>query len=288
VAGSLLDAAWPAAEEHFVDNHLSSKPLIAPVITLPPSASSNPILRDLAAGEEPSERTAILYRLPLNLERAKSLPAIDYSIRQNKISQAVPFERPEGSLGSRILGSAIHAFLELLAQRLAAGIPVDSLLKEINSWQPRIAALLRNLSLSPSAVHEASPKVQQAISATLRDEEGLWLLKPRSEATSEKAITSWSEARTSIRVDRIFQAGEAPLSEGDSCLWIIDFKTTQYGGTAIDDFLLRERNQYIPQMSAYAKAIRETNENRQLRLGLYYPLLSKLIWWKDTDPPEIS
>ena len=289
VTGSLLDAAWPAAEEHFVDSTLASKPLIAPLITLPPPVSSNLVLRDLAAGEEePVTRTAILYRLPLDFQRAQSLPITAHALRANKTSQAAPFERPEGSFESRALGNAVHAFLELMAQRLAAGIQAEVLLNEIESWQPRIATLLRNVGLSPSAAQKTVPRVQQALGAMLRDPEGLWILEPHNEAASEKAFTSWDEVRRSVRLDRIFQAGEVPLSQGDDYLWIIDFKTTQYSGTKIDDFVRREREKYVPQMSAYTEVIREASKDSQLRIGLYYPMIPKFIWWKDTSEAEGS
>jgi hypothetical protein len=289
LAGSLLEAAWSVAEEHFVDSNVFSKPLIAPVVTMPPTASSNLILRDLAAGEEDiTTRTAILSRLPRDFQALQMLPIPIHNALNGRTSQTIAFQRSEGSLESRIFGNAVHAFLELLARDLVTGIPVEALLSEIESWQPRIAALLRNFGLSPSAIHTSVLQVQQALYAILRDPEGLWILGPHGQAASEKAFTSWDEERASVRLDRIFQAGDVPLSQGNDYLWIIDFKSTSYdSGIQIDEFLRRERDKYMPQMSAYAAIIRESDKDRGLRMGLYYPLIPKLIWWR-ADEPELS
>ena len=288
VAGSLLEAAWPAAEEHFVDSNLSSKPLIAPVITLPSSAPGNPVLLDLAAGEEDAvARPAILNRLPPDFHPQMS-PAVTHIVPASNTSYTIPFKRPEGSFESRVLGTVVHAFLESLAQNLASGTPNEALLNEIQSWQPRIGALLRNFGLSPSSARKAVLQVQQALGATLRDPEGLWILEPRDHAASEKALTSWNEDRMSVRLDRIFQAGETPLSPGNDYLWIVDFKTTSYSGDQIEGFFRQEREKYMPQMSAYIALLNEGEKDRPLRMGLYYPMIPKLIWWRPEDMAGIS
>jgi ATP-dependent exoDNAse (exonuclease V) beta subunit len=286
--GSLLDAAWPAAERHFVDSSLSSKPLTAPVITLPLPPSANPVIPNLAAEEEePATRAAILYRLPHNFQPRQSLPAITNNARIGRILQAIPFERPDGSFDARMLGNAMHAFLEVLARKLSTGISAQVLLNEIESWQPRIEALLRNFGLSSSTVQRTVPRVQHALTATLRDPQGLWILQPHEGASSEKAFTSWGEARMSVRLDRIFEAGEAPLFQGNGYLWIIDFKTAQYSGSDVDEFLKKERDKYLPQMSAYAEMLLGADRESQLKMGLYYPMIQRLIWWDHKDKVEV-
>jgi ATP-dependent exoDNAse (exonuclease V) beta subunit len=283
--GSLLEAAWPIAEEHFVDRNASSKPLIAPIVTLPHPTSDNLVLPSLAAGnEEPVTRAATLYRLPIDFHPTHQQPvASRSSTHRDATVAAAPFERPEGSFEARALGNAVHAFLELLAHRLAAGNSAELLLDEIALWQPRIEALLRNYGLSPSMAQRLVPRVRQALDATLRHPEGLWVLSPHREAASERALTTWEEERSSVRLDRIFRAGEAPFVQGEEHLWIIDFKTTQHSGAGTDSFLEREREKYAPQMAAYAKVLRDSTETHTLRMGLYYPMLSKLIWWEQPN-----
>jgi hypothetical protein len=117
----------------------------------------------------------------------------------------------------------------------------------------------------------------------LRHPDGLWILSAHHEAESERALISWDEERSSVRLDRIFRAGQEPLTQGEDHLWIVDFKTTQHSGEGVDDFLRRERTKYAPQMAAYARVLRNAVQPHSLRMGLYYPMLPKLVWWEHTD-----
>ncbi|MBS1822200.1 MAG: UvrD-helicase domain-containing protein [Acidobacteria bacterium] len=285
--GSLLEAAWPAAEGHFVDNNIASKPLIAPVITMPQQASTHSIGLSIAAEAEiSSARTQILYRVPITFQGLRALPAIVRNSHSDGTFGGMRFARPEGSLESRVLGNTVHAFLEVLARELSSGKSVDALRDELGSWRLRIASLARNSGLSPSEVQGIVVQTLKALTATLSDPYGLWVLAPHKQAASERALTSWDETRSSVRLDRIFEAGEAPLAPGDGHLWIVDFKTAQYGGQDLDDFLRQERDKYIPQMSVYAETVLGSGEERQLKIGLYYPLISKLIWWEHGNSPD--
>jgi hypothetical protein len=84
----------------------------------------------------------------------------------------------------------------------------------------------------------------------------------------------------SIRIDRMFLAGVAPMASGEEALWIVDFKTASYGLAHVEEFLLEERKQYVEQMQMYGDIARATYpSDRVVRLGLYYPLLSRFLWW---------
>jgi len=98
-------------------------------------------------------------------------------------------------------------------------------------------------------------------------------------ASSEYALTAWGERRSSVRLDRVFRAGETPLADGDNCLWIIDYKTTTHGRGGVEEFLAEERVKYGPQMLAYARMMQSEVERGRLRVGLYYPMLQRLVWW---------
>lgn len=105
------------------------------------------------------------------------------------------------------------------------------------------------------------------------------MLGVRDEASSEYALTSWTERRTSVRLDRVFRAGIAPLATGRDCIWIVDYKTTTHGEKDIEKFLEGEREKYAPQMETYARMVKASAEPGDIRVGLYYPMLPKLIWW---------
>jgi hypothetical protein len=151
---------------------------------------------------------------------------------------------------------------------------------EIPSWGPRISAVLRSSGLSTLAVRRYLPQVESALQAALQDPEGLWLLGQHHAAASEHSLTSWDEVRSNVRLDRIFRAGPEPHASGTDYLWIVDYKTTQHTGAAVDQFLLREKEKYAPQMRAYTRVMRESTEISQIRLALYYPMLPRLIWWE--------
>jgi ATP-dependent helicase/nuclease subunit A len=189
------------------------------------------------------------------------------------------FERPEGSFEARAFGNAVHAFVEVLTKRLAEGVRADVLLREIAGWTPRIAAILRGDGLAPAIVDRLSARVKTALTNMLSDAEGLWVLGAREGAKSELALTSWLERRSSVRLDRMFFAGATPLDEGTGYLWIIDYKTATHGRESVDEFLAEERNKYGAQMDAYARMMGGQVEERRLRVGLYYPMLARLVWW---------
>jgi hypothetical protein len=84
----------------------------------------------------------------------------------------------------------------------------------------------------------------------------------------------------SIRVDRMFAAGLTPMAVGAEALWIVDFKTASHGAGQVEEFLDKERAQYMEQMQLYGDIARTIcPQSRKVRLGLYYPLLSRLLWW---------
>ena len=80
-------------------------------------------------------------------------------------------------------------------------------------------------------------------------------------------------------MDRVFFAGAKPLDAGNDFLWIIDYKTATHGREGLDEFLAEERAKYEAQMSAYARIMSDRVEAGRLRVGLYYPMLARLVWW---------
>ncbi len=106
-------------------------------------AVADEFVGDLAAGAV--ERAgARLQRLPLGFaagERFAGVRRLSYGDAGVPIA-AARFERPEGSFEARVFGNAVHAFVEVLTKRLAAGEQADALLREVSGWGARIAAVL--------------------------------------------------------------------------------------------------------------------------------------------------
>ena len=276
-AGSLLQAAWLAAERHFVDVQVEAKPLIAPVITMPAPAD-NLVLPSLAA-EADEPKAAILYRLPLSFQPLSRMQKAGLAAMPEPTLSNERFERPEGSFEARAFGNSIHAFLESLAAILAEGTEPEDLRARIAGWTPRISAVLRGSGLPPQTVERLTAEVKRALDTALRDPSGLWILGAKEEAFSEHALVSWEDSRSSVRFDRVFRGGIEPMAPGHDCLWIVDYKTTRHSGAGQQEFLARERQKYASQMEAYVRTLRNSIDVSRIRLGLYYPLLPGLTWW---------
>ena len=175
----------------------------------------------------------------------------------------------------------------MLAARIAGGQPAASLLAELPSFAPRVAAILRAGGLPPATVSRLTRDTQEALRNALRDPHGQWLLTADVDAASEYALTAWpgspgQEARpASVRIDRIFRAGPEPLAAGQNVLWIVDYKTATHGASGLDDFLAAQRAAYSPQLETYARILAPARSKspEEVRLALYFPTIPRLVWW---------
>lgn len=265
-AGSLLAAAWDAAPDPFES--------AADVVPLSYAKQAD-FLLDLAAsgsGVAAPSFTRTVERIPLS---HFAVPSI-HGERETPTAHA--YDRPEGSFAARAFGNAVHAFLDRCAQRLAAGCSPQTLLSELPDWKPAIATVLRANGLSASDIARQTAGVFEALTRTLNDPQGRWLLSPHPEAESEAALITWAEKRASLRLDRTFQAGAQPLEPGSDFLWIIDYKTSTHRGADLATFLSEHRLLYAPQLEFYAQQMQ--TGDRPVRLAIYYPRLAQLDWWE--------
>ncbi|HEY1742421.1 MAG TPA: UvrD-helicase domain-containing protein [Granulicella sp.] len=273
-SGTLLCSCWPAAQEHFetssLDNSIiqSLEPGIFQEKSAPTTLPASTLLQrfpevfnNLHRFEQASE-----HRLPY-------LPA-------SALRQTPNFERPEGSFTVRAFGNVVHRFLQVLATRLATGSTADELLIELPTWEPRLLANLRSEGLSPALYQREATRALQALVQTLSDDTGHWILSPQPGAISEQALTFAAPEASILRVDRTFLGGPTPLSKADNFRWIVDFKTTEQGSRSAERFANDERAKYSPQMESYAAACRSLPDgDKPIMLGLYYPLIPRLIHW---------
>ena len=281
IAGSLLSAAWPAAAEHFATQQPT------PIRTLKPAAT----LEDepLALAASAAEPTRLLHRLPTPPfqltppeSRGISQPGVPHHHRgAAEVIVGAVTSRSQANFPARALGNTTHAFLEQLTHHLATGHAAETLLTRLPTWTPRIATLLRSAGLSPEEVQRRTPTVLRALTQALTDPTGLWILSPHPQSATESPIISWTgtetDERSAIRVDRTFLAGPDPLTVGETHLWIVDYKTATHGPEDLEAFLAAQQQHYRPQLERYAAQL--ATPARATRLGLYYPLLQRLLWW---------
>jgi ATP-dependent helicase/nuclease subunit A len=280
-AGSLLATAWPVAERHFAAHTSASKKPGQMFIMFPLPEADDSFVEDIAASADGVVRPAILQRLPIEFR-----PELRFSVGhklsygEDDVPGAANFDRPEGSFEARAFGNTVHAFLEMTATRLAAGISVEALLREAVGWTSRIAAVLRVDGLHPSVIERLAPRVKAAITNMLQDDDGRWVLSQHKDSSNEFALTAWGNTRTSVRLDRVFLGGSRPMEAGSDYLWIIDYKTATHGRERLEEFLEEERAKYVDQMKVYAEMMKDRVASGKLRVGLHYPMLPKLIWWQ--------
>lgn len=275
--GTLLKAAWEAAQAYFpAPGNLAEMP--GKVLDI--AASGDTEVEETTAKHTPIRRFPSSFDIAVHLAASLSSPNWQKAVAR-KEKETRRFTRPEGSLAARAIGNAVHLFVESLAKRIASGTSPQALQSEVQQWGPRIAAVLRSLGLGPTDVRTHSADVERALSNMLDDETGRWLLSFQSGACSEEALaTVIGEGFTGYRLDRIFYAGEAPLSTGNEWLWIVDFKATDYRGAGVESFLDAEVQKYCAQMENYAQLKRsELGPEVRIQLALYYPMLKKLRSW---------
>jgi ATP-dependent helicase/nuclease subunit A len=289
--GTLLQAAWPAALPHFEQAPSTASTGISTTAAMFRRAIETEEAQDyplaIAAGAAPPppvEKRPILQRLPLSFDpharfEAAAVNRLPYTPAA-ALRQTATFERPEGSYAVRAFGNVVHRYLQLLATRLEQNPDAATLAKELPNWLPRLTASLRSEGLAPATLDRLAQRSLHALQQTLSDETGRWILSPHPAANSEQALRL---AAGEIRVDRTFLAGPDPLSQGDSHLWIIDFKTTEQGSRSPELFVEHEKAKYRAQLENYARAqLALSNAPASIMLGLYYPLVPRLISWSGT------
>jgi ATP-dependent exoDNAse (exonuclease V) beta subunit len=297
---SLLRACWPAAEEHF-------GALLAGVTPSTDQSLDQLLIRSLnesedealalAASGEVVEVGAIVHtapmiqRLPLSFDPSERFRvAKEHTLAYpaaSALRQTATFERPEGSFAARAFGNVVHRYLQVLAAKMEDGVGCDDLLAELPSWDPRLMASLRGEGLPPALAAREAGRAGLALARALGDPVGQWILSPHASAASERALTMASPEARSLRVDRTFVAGDAPLAAGEGCIWIVDFKTSEQGSRSDATFEATEIEKYRAQLEAYA-ALRRTlpDGGLPIRLGLFYPLVPRLIHWLSAAPVD--
>jgi len=179
-------------------------------------------------------------------------------------------EQPEffwAGPGARQVGQVVHRLLQQIA---TDGLDQWSP-ERIEKASPTIDAMLRAEGVPEAMTEACRQRVQQALRNTLADKQGRWILADHAEAESEIALNHWRDgALETAIIDRSFV-------DADGARWIVDYKTSSHEGGDIEAFLEREKERYASQMRRYREAMRALEPGREVRVGLYFPLLGKLV-----------
>lgn len=279
---SLLATGWPALRPFFESAQREAQAAPASrVLAFPMPGAAPGQVREMAAVAEPPRLT--LRRLPLNTEPAPAQNVTATGSFSVDDADAPALERREGSRESRLIGSAVHTLLERLGPELATpGLDPRTL-------RARVTSFLRAAAPSSDSLKIVTDTVTNMLLACAADPVCRWILAPHAGAQSEASWSGFlagsSRLRT-LRADRIFRAGPAPLDSSSSDVWwVIDYKTADIAPGAL--LLASERALYAPQLEAYARALRALHgPETKLCLGLYYPAIAILDWWEENHMVE--
>ncbi len=286
-SGSLLSTAWPALADEVharfntwhATTAAANPPAAIPIDVQTIAATGSSNLLVMPSPGKPAK----LQRLPLDFQSPQA-PAIASSPTDAEITglgAARLYERHEGGLLSRALGSAVHALLEDMA-RLRITHEWPAVRSTVAAFVPCIQAQLR---ASGMAQDQASRHAAEAIAVALKashEPHGDWILSQRAEAASEVRWTGVIQgAVREVRVDRVFRAGPEPLSDATSHWWIIDYKTAHAPDLDPTAALVQFRQQFEPQLKIYAEVLRKLyGAGTDVRAGLYYPRMLAFDWWE--------
>ena len=137
--------------------------------------------------------------------------------------------------------------------------------ERIQSLAPRFVDELHRRGVQPSEIKNAAALVSEALSNTISDERGRWILGPHTE--------SWVEYRFRTRDGKSLVV-DRRIREVSGEHWVVDYKTSRHEGGESAAFLDRERERYAPQLEKYSETL------ERARIGLYFPLLRGWREWR--------
>jgi ATP-dependent helicase/nuclease subunit A len=175
----------------------------------------------------------------------------------------------------RHVGTVVHRMLQRIADEGVAAWDETRLRRAL----PTVKQLLAQAGVREEELDGAARDVTHAVSNTLADARGRWLLTSHTQARSEYALSLLEDGRLKTGIiDRSFV-------DEEGVRWIVDYKTSRHSGADVDAFLEQERLRYAPQLERYAFLIRGLGAAR-VKVALYFPLLQRFLPWEPVDGPE--
>ncbi len=163
------------------------------------------------------------------------------------------------------IGTVVHRCLEqIVKQGIDLWTPAYCEEKK-GSW----AAQLRTLGVPNHEQEEATQRIYQAITQTLDDPKGRWLLDNTHQDSACELPLSGSSRSGRVRhsiIDRTF-------IDEKGVRWIIDYKTSSPTSQETQAFIDAEVTSYRDQLETYGKLFQAMGAQK-VQMALYFPLLS--------------
>ncbi len=235
LAHSLLERAWPAAEESF------------PAATEPP--------RITEARRAPMPVT--LKRLASHIQLPNVPAAVRWTVPAEGRVEEAEIEFSWVGETARHVGTVVHRWLQQIAEDELRGWDE----RRVDSLRPRFVKELERRAVTPTELRRSAELIAVALKNALSDERGRWVLGPHAEARSEYRLRTRLDGGTrSYAIDRMFR-------DENGARWVVEYKTSSHSGADVEGFLDREHDRYAPQLDAYTAAAAAD------RAGLLFPLL---------------
>lgn len=167
------------------------------------------------------------------------------------------------------IGSVVHNVIEWIAND-----PNNWSIERINKEKQLFKTILQQFSFTAKELDSALQYVISALENMLKDERGKWILSDKHlDRNNEYAISGVINGKiTNSIIDRTFV-------DKKGIRWIIDYKVSRHDGVGLSTFLDREKERYKDQLEKYALLMTNLGE-KNIRLGLYFPLLQGWREWK--------
>ncbi len=215
-----------------------------------------------AQAKEETRPELLLRRLPVTFVAPELPEPLQWSSPQRKSSEEEHRFEWVGDPLPRI-GVVAHAFLQHIAMEGVSQWDT----KRVLSARPAISAALSRAGVMRGELEQGIARVSEALSRTLEDERGRWLLSPHPEHRCELALSSVIEGSLQhVRVDRTFIE--------DGTRWLVDYKITEQLGGDPRRFVQMQVDKYRPDMQRYVRVLR-VFDPRPVRCALYLPLLGE-------------
>jgi ATP-dependent helicase/nuclease subunit A len=258
-AGSLLARLWPAVAQDFAG------------VQIPEHASP---------AEDAPPAPQCIHRLPLDWMPPPAPARVALALPAQDAAHASAHDQVEFSWASETakhIGTVVHRFLQRIAEEGVAAWDAARV-QALNAVYQRE---LKRLGVPATEMDHATTRVSAALTASVNDARGRWMLDAHAhvDARAELRLTGRitdSAGETTETIDVVI---DRTFIDDNGVRWIIDFKTSVHEGADRDAFLDNERVRYAAQLQRYGALMRMA-EDREIRLGLYFPLLGGWREWR--------
>lgn len=197
-----------------------------------------------------------------------SVPALPPMISDGSSEPGVSFRWVGDTL--RHTGTVVHQMLRRIA---ADGVATWNSAK-IEQQRAAYGSALLGLGVPAADLAQAVESVAAALTRTLTDDRGRWLLAGgcRGAACEYSLSGIVGGELINARIDRTF-------IDEQGVRWIVDYKSSSHQGSDVESFLDTEQERYRGQLERYRRLFTAL-EDKPIRMGLYFPLLSG---WREVE-----